>query len=302
MESAKKPIALKFGPPEAEEADRLIGLALAEDLSGGDVTSEALIPPGVRVRGAFAARSRGVICGIPVVERLFAKIDPTIALKALQADGDEARAGVPFLEMSGPARSILAGERTALNFVQRLSGIATRVREWSAWLAGSRAALLDTRKTIPGWRRLEKYAVRAGGGANHRASLSDQALVKDNHVLILRRLGGSKAKEWVEAIRRRSPGISVEVEVDGLEEFRDALESGADIILLDNMRSEAMAQAVRERDERGGPPPLLEASGGIDAANLRDVAQSGVERISAGALTHSAAALDIGFDLLEVEK
>ncbi len=295
-------MSLSFGPAEAQEADRLIALALAEDIPAGDVTSEAIIPAGVRVRGGFAARSHGVICGIPVVERLFAKLDAAVGLNARQEDGEEARPGVPFLEVSGPAWAILAGERTALNFLQRLSGIATRAHEWSAALTGSRAALLDTRKTSPGWRRLEKYAVRAGGGSNHRASLSDQALVKDNHVLILRRLGGSKARDWVGAIRRRHPGMIVEVEVDGLEEFREAIESGADIILLDNMKPEAMAQAVRERDDRGGPPPLLEASGGIDAAKLREVARSGVERISSGALTHSAVALDIGFDLSEVEQ
>jgi nicotinate-nucleotide pyrophosphorylase (carboxylating) len=291
---------LKFARSEEEAAERLIRMALAEDLPEGDVTSESLIPPGVSVRAAFVPRQAGVLCGIPVVLKLFTILDPRVRCRPLATDGEEARAGSAFLEVVGPARAILAGERSALNFLGRLSGIATRTRSWLSALKGAGVVLLDTRKTIPGWRLLEKYAVRAGGGANHRFSLSDQALVKDNHRAILKAAGSGGPREWVAAIRKLHPGLPVELEVESLEELREALDSGADILLLDNMPVSVMAQAAREVRARGKTRPLLEASGGIDAARLGEVAASGVDRISSGALTHSAAVLDIGLDFLEV--
>jgi nicotinate-nucleotide pyrophosphorylase (carboxylating) len=289
-----------FGPAEEAEADQLVRLALAEDLPGPDVTSEALIPPGARARGAFVPRGPGVVCGLPVVLKVFSALDARISARALVSDGREVEAGERLLELDGPARGILAGERTALNFIQRLSGIATRTRRFRERLAGTGVELFDTRKTLPGWRHLEKYAVRAGGGTNHRRSLSDQALIKDNHVRILRALGGSGPREWVAALRQRFPGTPVELEVESIDELREALESGADVILLDNMSCGEMAAASREARRRPGPRPALEASGGIGPERLQEVAASGVDRISVGALTHSAPALDIGFDLREV--
>jgi len=289
-----------FGPAEAEEAQRLVRMALSEDLPEGDVTSEALIPPGARARGAFVPREPGVVCGLPVVAQVYSALDSGIVLRALVADGSEVKPGERLLTLEGPARAVLMGERTALNFLQHLSGIATRTRRFRDLLAGAEVELLDTRKTLPGWRRLEKYAVRAGGGTNHRLSLSDQALVKDNHVRILRELGQGGPREWVAALRKRFPGIPVELEVESIAELEEALGSGADIILLDNMTCGDMAAAAREARRRPDPRPALEASGGISADKLREVAASGVDRISVGALTHSAPALDIGFDLWEV--
>lgn len=302
MSTSKKSRMAGFGPLEWEEAMRLINLALAEDLPGPDVTSESLIPPDARIRGALVPRQEGVLCGGPVIVALFETLDRRVSVQALRGEGDRVNAGEQVLEISGPALPVLSGERTALNFIQRLSGIASMVRRWMDALGDSAAVLLDTRKTTPGWRYLEKYAVRTGGAANHRFHLSDQALVKDNHIEILRALGAGGVREWVAAIRARDPRISVEVEVEDLEEFRDAVDAGADIVLLDNMPPEAMRQAARELRERGGRRPLLEASGGIDARTLREVAATGVDRISAGALTHSAVAMDIGFDLLEVHR
>jgi len=292
---------LRFGPQELREARQLIRLALAEDLPHGDITTQALVPPRTHIRALFVPRERGVVCGLPVVVELLRRIDRRIASTPLHRDGDMVKAGDPILEIAGPAQSILEGERTALNFIQRLSGIATTTRAWKSTLRGFRALLLDTRKTIPGWRYLEKYAVRAGGGTNHRFNLSDQALVKDNHLHILRALGAGGHREWVSAIRKKCPGVEVEVEVESLDEFREAVAAGADIILLDNMTPSQMAQAARMTARlRKGARPLLEASGGIDARSLRKVARTGVDRISAGSLTHSALALDIGLDLLEV--
>jgi nicotinate-nucleotide pyrophosphorylase (carboxylating) len=242
-----------FGRAEEEEAERLIRLALAEDLPEGDVTSEALIPPGARARGAFVPREPGVVCGLPVVVKVFSVLDPRIAARAVAADGSEVKPGERLLTLEGPARAILGGERTALNFLQRLSGIATRTRRYRDLLAGTGAELLDTRKTLPGWRRLEKYAVRAGGGTNHRLSLSDQALVKDNHVRILRALGQGGPREWVAALRIRFPGTPVELEVESLAELEEALGSGVDIVLLDNMTCEEMAAAAREARRRAEP-------------------------------------------------
>ena len=302
MKTKGNPPGVVFGPGEAEEARRLIRLALDEDATDRDITSEALIPPDAMIRGAFVPRRQGVICGLPVVMEVLRAIDPGLDLRALASDGEAVKGGQPVLEVRGPARPILAGERTALNFLQRLSGIATMTRRWNRLIRGTGAVLFDTRKTLPGWRRLEKYAVRTGGGANHRLSLSDQALVKDNHVHILRSLGIGGVQAWVEAVRLHRPGTVVAVEVETLEEFRDAVDAGADLIILDNMELEVMEQAVRELRARPGRRPLLEASGGIDARTLGPVARTGVDRISSGALTHSPPALDIGFDLLEVSR
>lgn len=291
---------LCFGPEEEAEADRLIRLALAEDLPGPDITSDPLIPAHATVRGVMVFREEGIVCGIPVVERLLRALDRSIETVLAASDGTRAARGSAVLEMRGPARSVLAAERSALNFLQRLSGIATRTARWVATLRGLSLELLDTRKTIPGWRRLEKYAVRAGGGRNHRVHLSDQALLKDNHVRILRELKLGEPRQWVETIRRAHPGLAVELEVESLAELRAAADCGADILLLDNFPLDGLSQAVAEVRTWPEPRPLLEASGGIDERRLVAVAKTGVDRISSGALTHSAPAHDVAFDLLEV--
>jgi len=269
--------------------ERLIDLAFDEDLGLGDATSEATVPASARGRGIFLAKDPLVLAGTAVAARVFERLGA--ACQFDRVDGDRVRKGEVFGEASGSMRALLAAERTALNFLQRLSGIATGTREAVDALsaAGGRTRLLDTRKTTPGWRRLEKEAVRAGGGVNHRFSLGDGILVKDNHVAAC---GGV-----AEAVRRaRSRGnamLRVEVEVVDLPGLAEALSSGADIVLLDNMDDETMAQAVRVTDGRA----LLEASGNMTLARLPRVAATGVDFVSMGALTHSARAADISFEI-----
>ena len=209
-------------------------------------------------------------------------------------------AGQACLRVTGPMVDILRLERVSLNFLQRLCGVATETRRWADDLAGTGVALLDTRKTIPGWRLLEKYAVRVGGGENHRGSLSDAFLLKDNHAEALRALGWGGTGDWVRRMRDHAPGLTVEVEVSTREEFLEALEAGADIVLLDNFSLEDIRWAVATRDSSGGSAPLLEASGGIVRSALAEIAATGIERISVGHLTHSARALDLGLDLVRV--
>jgi len=293
-----------FGPEEAEEASWLIERAFAEDLPAGDLTTLGLFSPGapggagIPMRAVFATRSRGVLCGVPVIERLFRSKAPGVVLRGTRGDGHRLDAGERFLEIAGAASEILPLERIALNFLQRLSGVATETARWVDALAGTRARLLDTRKTTPGWRRLEKYAVRAGGGQNHRMSLSDGILLKDNHRALLAGGATRRVRDWVEALRRASPGAFLQIEVDGREEFLEALDARPDSILLDNLGPADLAWAVETRDRRGPGGPSLEASGGMRLDNVRQVALSGVDRISVGALTHSAPALDIGLDVI----
>jgi nicotinate-nucleotide pyrophosphorylase (carboxylating) len=269
--------------------ERLIDLALEEDLGLGDATSEATITPTARGRGTFLAKDPLVLAGTEVAARIFERLGAECRFD--RTDGDRVRKGEVFGEATGPMRALLAAERTSLNFLQRLSGIATGTREAVDALssAGGRTRLLDTRKTTPGWRRLEKEAVRAGGGVNHRFSLGDGILVKDNHVAAC---GGV-----AEAVRRaRSRGnamLRVEVEVVDLPGLEEALTSGADIVLLDNMDDAAMAEAVRLTAGRA----LLEASGNMTLARLPRVAATGVDFVSMGALTHSARAADISFEI-----
>jgi nicotinate-nucleotide pyrophosphorylase (carboxylating) len=295
--------ALAFGAAEREEAAWLIARALAEDLPAGDLTTQALFGvggiagKGAFLEAAFVSRSEGVLCGLSVVHELFARSGPGGAsLTDRACDGDRLEPGMPFLTVRGPAVDVLPLERIALNFLQRLSGIATLTRRFADEVAGTGATLLDTRKTAPGWRSLEKYAVRAGGGANHRKSLSEAFLLKDNHAAELKALGRGGIPEWIAAMRRTAPDRFLEVEVDGREEFRAALDAGADSILLDNFSTPEIRWAVEQRNARGRGKPLLEASGGMRLERVREVALAGVERISVGALTHSAGALDIGLD------
>jgi nicotinate-nucleotide pyrophosphorylase (carboxylating) len=288
-----------FGPSEVRSADALIAMALAEDLGQvGDITSAATIPSQALGSARFVARAPGVLAGLPVIVRLLEQFQLTSGWKPHCSDGDELERGAIIAELDGPLRSILALERTALNFLQRLSGIATLTARFVAAVQGTRAVILDTRKTTPGWRTLEKYAVRCGGGRNHRMGLFDAALIKDNHLAFLQSQGRDGAiPAAIAAARARAPGAAfIEVEVDSLEQFEHALASKPDIILLDNFGPEALAQAVLRRDEVA-PEIELEASGGVNLETVAELARTGVDRISAGALTHSAPALDIALDL-----
>ncbi len=285
----------RFGLSERECADALIALASAEDLGSGDVTAEATIPAELRSGVAFVARSPGVIAGLPVVGMLAERFGLSDGWRPILADGSGVSSGETIALLDGSARAILSFERTALNFLQRLCGIATMTARFVAEVAGTRAVILDTRKTTPGWRALEKYAVRCGGGSNHRVGLFDAVLIKDNHLAALSR-EDDPIGSAILASRRLAPGASfVEIEVDTLDQLDRALECRPDIILLDNFGDEAVSEAVHRRD-RDGPSVLLEASGGIDLGRVSALARTGVDRISVGALTHSAPALDIGLD------
>jgi nicotinate-nucleotide pyrophosphorylase (carboxylating) len=278
--------------PELAAVRALIALALAEDLGdAGDLTSQATIPPDATGRAAFVARSPGVVAGLQIIPLVADAVDPTLTVELLAADGAAVVPGDRLAVISGPLRGLLAAERTALNFVQRLSGIATLTRRYRSAVVGTRARVMDTRKTTPGWRLLEKYAVGMGGGSNHRLGLYDGILIKDNH---LAGLGPDAIRKAVEAARDFAPGHNIEVEVDTLDQLAEALAARADIVLLDNMPPDMLRQAVAMRD--AAYPSHLEASGGVNLDTIRAIAETGVERISVGAITHSAPALDIGLD------
>ena len=277
--------------------------ALAEDLAGcTDVTTAATVPPSATGQAELVARSAGIVAGLPVAEAVFwlasgggADLRHTTpgevaVCRQVMADGDWVHAGQAVLTVSGPIAVILTAERTALNLLCHLSGVATLTRQWADAIAGTQARIRDTRKTLPGMRALQKYAVRCGGGVNHRMALSDAALVKDNHVAAAGSVGAAFA-----AVRARAPGLPVEVECDTLAQVAEALQAGADLILLDNFSVADLAAAVR----LAGGRALLEASGGLTLAGARAVAETGVDYLAVGALTHSAPALDIGLDLAQ---
>lgn len=282
-----------FGFPPAALIEPLLRLALAEDLPGGiDITSAAMFDADAVTEGVFQAKATGVLAGFPLIAQMFSLLDPAVTVEPLAVDGDAIAPWQPLARVRGPVRALLAGERTILNLVMRLSGIATVTARYVALVAGTRARIVDTRKTTPGLRILEKYAVRVGGGHNHRMSLSDAAMIKDNHLAA----SGDPAAA-IASLRRRLPHTArLEVEVTGLEVARVAARSGADIILLDNMTVEDMAAVVQ--DLRGRV--VLEASGGINVDTVLKVAQTGVDVISVGALTHSVRALDMSFELATV--
>jgi nicotinate-nucleotide pyrophosphorylase (carboxylating) len=265
-----------------------VASALAEDVPGEDVTSAATIDPVSEGRADLVARADGVVCGSAVAELVFRTVDPAVEVVHAVFDGDRVARGQVLMTAVGRVASLLTTERTALNYLCHLSGVATATSRWVEALAGTGARVRDTRKTTPGLRALEKYAVRCGGGVNHRATLSDQALVKDNHVLAA---GGVVAA--YEAVRSSYPGLPVQVEVTTLDQLRDLLAAGAPEILLDNMSLDQMAEAVRVTGGRA----RLEASGGLTLDRARDVAATGVDFIAVGALTHSAPVLDIAMDL-----
>jgi nicotinate-nucleotide pyrophosphorylase (carboxylating) len=272
------------------EFDAIIDAALREDMPEGDITSESVIPAGAVSEAVFLAKEDGVLAGLPVARRVFEKIDPSVEFAEEVRDGAAFKGSDILARLKGPTVALLKGERTALNFLQRLSGIATVTRRFVDAVQGTKAKILDTRKTTPGLRLLEKYAVKTGGGTNHRLSLSDMVLIKDNHL----RHVGSVAEAVRRARAAAKPGIRIEVEAADLSQVRDALAAGADMIMLDNMTLEAMRAAVTLA---GGRVPL-EASGNMSLDRVRAVARTGVDLISVGALTHSARAIDISLDFL----
>ncbi len=284
-----------FGQAERQAARTLLTLALMEDLGDrGDLTCQALIAPNLVASVDVVARKPGVLAGTPVGRMVFAELDPAIEWEARCADGAALERGTIVARVIGPLNSLLVGERTMLNFLTHLSGIATLTREFVRRVEGTRAVILDTRKTLPGYRRLAKYAVRCGGGSNHRLGLYDGVLIKDNH-LAAWSAQASVAEACRVAREKSPPDVSIEVEVDTLEQLRDALQGGPDIVLLDNMDLEQLRTAVSIRDN-SAPQVQLEASGGVTLETVRGIAETGVDRISVGALTHSAPTLDLGFD------
>ena len=277
---------------QSEDTHDLIRRALAEDEAAVDVTT-ALLPPDATGEAALVARKPGVLAGVEVALEVFRLVDPGLKCRALTADGASIQAGERLGQVQGRLDGILRAERTALNFIQRLSGIATATRACVDAIAGLPATLVDTRKTVPGWRRLDKYAVRMGGGSNHRMSLADGVLIKDNHIAAMEAWDGGLAELVCRARTQAPSGTPVEVEVESLEQVRQALEAGADILMLDNMDPETMRQAVALCRGKA----RTEASGGITLETVRAVAETGVDLISTGSITHSVHALDIGLDV-----
>jgi nicotinate-nucleotide pyrophosphorylase (carboxylating) len=284
---------MAVAPPNPDLVRTLVRAALEEDGAFQDVTTLGLVPYDQSGRGVFLAKASGVICGLPVAAAAFAALAPAIEFHSRIEDGTWIESGATFAAVSGSLAAILSAERVALNFMQRLSGTATLARELVDAVNGLPVRIIDTRKTTPGLRALERYAVRAGGGSNHRYNLSDGILIKDNHIAAARGRGLTIA-EIIEASRRAAPHtLKVEIEVTTLDGTREAAEGGADVILLDNMSSEMMAEAVRIVNGRA----QTEASGGITLKNVRAIAESGVDLISSGALTHSAPSLDISLNV-----
>lgn len=293
-------MSVQYAREEREAAARLIRLGLDEDLGErGDQTCQALIDAAQAGRVLIRCRQPGVLAGLPCAQQVFETLDPSVRFHPLAEDGHLQEPGSVVAELSGSLRSLLTGERTALNFLTHLSGVATLTRRFVDHVAATRCVILDTRKTLPGYRVLQKYAVRCGGGTNHRMGLHDGILIKDNHLAAWAR---DRADPSVAAAVRQAaafasghPELSVEVEVDSLEQLRDALRGEPAIVLLDNMSLEELREAVRLRNATA-PGVQLEASGGITLETVEPIAASGVDRISIGALTHSAIALDLAFD------
>jgi nicotinate-nucleotide pyrophosphorylase (carboxylating) len=276
-----------------KQIDTIIDLALDEDTGHGDVTSEALLPPDLTGKASLLVKERGVLAGIEVAGRVFQRVDPSLQIDILIKDGTAIKPGDIAGTIAGSVSSILKAERVALNFLQRLSGIASLTAQYVAKTSGLPARIVDTRKTTPGLRLLEKYAVRMGGGHNHRMHLGDAVLIKDNHIAALRAIG-MNLKDIVAKARQNAPtGLTIEVEVTNAKEALDALKAGADIIMLDNMSANEMRQVVNLVSGQA----KLEASGGITLANVHQVAMTGVDIISIGALTHSFRALDISLEM-----
>ena len=279
-----------------DEVAAVVQRALDEDMrDGGDVTTEATVASGHRSRAVFASRAAGVIAGVPVAIAAIEMVAGTVETHIAHGDGARVSPGDVVMTVVGPTRALLTAERTALNLLCHLSGVATATGKWVEALAGTGADVRDTRKTIPGLRALQKYAVRCGGGVNHRMSLGDAALIKDNHIVAA---GGVEAA--FRKVRERNPSIALEIEVDTIEQLRTALAAGADLVLLDNMNPSTLHEAVAiaaAHEAATGKPVICEASGGLTLDNAREVGATGVRFVSVGALTHSTVVLDVGLDL-----
>jgi len=280
--------------PDKKTVDRLVRDALAEDIGTGDMTTESIVPENINAEARIQAKEPGVVAGIPVAVAVFETLSTAVRSRVIIEDGGRVRRGASIMELTGPARPILSGERVALNFLQRLSGIATLTARFVEAAAGTGVRVLDTRKTTPGLRILEKYAVTMGGGHNHRAGLYDMALIKDNHIKVAGNIGAA-----VKALRSSFPGSPVEVETATLDQVDQALTAGADRIMLDNMDPDQVRQAIdliRHRSMRENRP-RVEVSGNVTLENIGFLAMDGVDDISLGSITHSAAALDISLQV-----
>ena len=276
----------------AAEIRRAVRAALAEDLGRGDVTTLATVPPAAQSVALMRTREPLVVAGLAFAEAAFRQLSPKIKIEKCFRDGQRAKPGEILLKISGSSRALLSAERVALNFIQRLSGVATATAQFADTVRGTKARILDTRKTTPGWRRFEKYAVTAGGGKNHRVGLFDLVLIKDNHLVALQNEKPNAIATAVARARKKFPKLKVEVEADTLEQVAKAADAGADIILLDNMTTAQLRQAVKIVRGRA----QTEASGGVNLKTVRKIAETGVDFISVGAITHSARAVDIGLD------
>ena len=277
----------------------LIMMALKEDIGEGDITSAYFIPEEKMARAFLSVRHEGVVSGVSIAEKVFSEVDPSLVVQVLVEDGSRVSEGAVLMMIEGKARSILTAERTALNFLQRLSGVASITARYVAAVKHTRAKILDTRKTTPGYRTLEKKAVLDGGGTNHRMGLYDRAMVKDNHLVSDGGLESLQAA--IRLLKSEKPHVEVELEADRLDQVADFLAlEGVDYILLDNMPLDDLRKAVKIREKN--PRIRLEASGGVNLATVREIAETGVDFISVGALTHSAPALDIGLDFITMEK
>ncbi len=276
---------MKLSEQEMKKAQKLIDAALLEDIGDGDITTNALLDKNVNASARIVAKENGVIAGIQIAEKVFKTLDPNINWVKKIEDGDFVNAKDELIKFSGSYRAILTGERTALNFLQRMSGIATTTSKYVKAVEGTNVKILDTRKTLPGFRMLDKYSVKAGGAVNHRIGLFDMVMIKDNHIEI----AGSIAKA-VQAVKQKvMPGIKIEVETKNIAEVDEALAAGVDIIMLDNMSSKEMIECVKLINGKAN----VEASGNINLEKIQEIAQTGVDFISIGALTHSVKALDI---------
>ena len=275
-----------------EEIRRTVQAALAEDIGGGDVTTLAIVPKNATAKAMMRAREPLIVAGLGLAEAAFRELSSDLRLVRRVKDGQRADSGTVLLEIQGSARPILSAERVALNFVQRLSGVATLTAQFVEAVKGTKTQILDTRKTTPGWRRLEKYAAACGGGQNHRFGLFDMVLIKDNHLAALKTESPNAIAAALQRARTKYPQLKIEVEADTLEEVQQAVAAGAELILLDNMNPVQLRLAVQKCQGRA----QTEASGGVTLASVRAIAETGVDFISVGALTHSARAVDIGLD------
>jgi nicotinate-nucleotide pyrophosphorylase (carboxylating) len=276
----------------AAEIRQAVRVALAEDIGSGDATTLASVPANATANAVMRAREPLVVAGLDFAKAGFRELSAKIKIKVTSRDGRRVKAGATMMKISGPTRAILSAERVALNFVQRLSGVATATAKFLTAIKGSDAQILDTRKTTPGWRRFEKYAVACGGGKNHRLGLFDMILIKDNHLAALRNERPNAIAAAVARAREKYPKLKIEVEADTLEQVRQAIDAGAEMILFDNMTTAHLRQAVKIVKRR----VKTEASGGVNLKTVRAIAATGVDFISVGALTHSARAVDIGLD------